>query len=55
MAGQNPESKIKYLRNYDIFDLNAKIYTDIRYPITFSYAALRIITNDSFKNYDISL
>ena len=55
VAGQNPETKIQYLRNYDIFDPNAKIYTDICYPITFSYAAESIITKDSFKNYDISL
>ena len=55
VAGQNPQSKIKYLRNYDIFDPNAKIYNDICYPITFSYAAESIITKDSFKNYDISL
>ena len=26
VAGQNPETKIKYLRNYDIFDPNSKIY-----------------------------
>ena len=55
VAGQNPESKIKHLRNYDIFDPNAKIYHDICYPLTFSYAAENIITKDSFKNYDISL
>ena len=55
VAGQNPTSNYKNLRDYDIFDPNAKIYKDICYPITFSYASESIITKDSFKNYDISL
>ena len=55
VAGQNPKSDYKNLRDYDIFDPNAKIYKDICYPITFSYASESIITKDSFKNYDISL
>ena len=55
VAGQNPKSDLKNLRNYDIFDPNAKIYKDICYTITFSYALESHITKDSFKNYDISL
>ena len=55
VAGQNPNSDYKSLRNYDIFDPNAKIYKDICYPITFSYASENIITKDSFKNFDITL
>ena len=55
VAGQNPKSDFKSLRNYDIFDPNAKIYKDICYPITFSYASEIIINKDSFKNLDITL
>ena len=55
VAGQNPKNDIKKLRDYDIFDPNAKIYKDICYPLTFSYASENIITKDSFKNYDITL
>ena len=56
VAGQNPKSEIKYLRNYDIFDPDSKIYKDICYPITYSLASENIIEKeDSFKNYDISL
>ena len=56
VSGQNPKSEIKYLRNYDIFDPDSKIYKDICYPITYSLASENIIEKeDSFKNYDISL
>ena len=55
VAGQNPKSDYKNLRNYDIFDPNSKIYKDICYPITFSNASENIISKDAFKNYDITL
>ena len=56
VAGQNPKSEIEYLRNYDIFDPDSKIYKDICYPITYSLASENIINEEeSFKNYDISL
>ena len=56
VAGQNPKTDIDHLRDYDIFDPNAKIYKDICYTVTFSLASENIIKKeDSFKNYDISL
>ena len=56
VAGQNPKTDIEHLRDYDIFDPNAKIYKDICYTVTFSLASENIINKeDSFKNYDISL
>ena len=55
VAGQNPKTEFEYLRNYDIFDPDSKIYKDICYPITFSNASENIFSKDSFKNYDISL
>ena len=56
VAGQNPKTDLEHLRDYDIFDPNAKIYKDICYTVTFSLASENIINKeDSFKNYDISL
>ena len=55
VAGQNPDSDIEKLKNYDIFYPNAKIYTDICHPITFSGALVEVVNEDSFKNYDITL
>ena len=55
VAGQNPDSDIEKLKNYDIFYPNAKIYTDICHPITFSGALAEVVNEDSFKNYDITL
>ena len=28
-----PEEELEYLRNYDIFDPDSKIYKDICYPV----------------------
>ena len=50
VAGQNPKTEFKYLRNYDIFDPSSKIYKDICYPVTLSKTSENI-----FSNYDISL
>ena len=56
VAGQNPKTDLEHLRDYDIFDPDAKIYKDICYTVTFSLASENIINKeDSFKNYDISL
>ena len=55
VAGQNPNTDIDNLRDYDIFDPDSKIYKDICYPITFSNASENIISENSFKNYDITL
>ena len=56
VAGQNPKTEIEHLRDYDIFDPNAKIYKDICYTVTYSLASENIINKEeSFKNYDISL
>ena len=38
VSGQNPSEDIEDLRDYDIFDQNAKIYDDICARITFSVA-----------------
>ena len=55
VLGQNPKSGVSHLRDYDIFDPNAKIYKDICSTITFNKASENIIIKNSFKNYDITL
>ncbi len=56
ISGQNPDSGYEDWINYDIFDPKSKIYTDICYPLTFSFSAENNINDkDSFKNFDITL
>ena len=55
VSGQNPSEDIEDLRDYDIFDPNAKIYDDICARITFSVASENVVDQDSFENYDITL
>ena len=55
VAGQNPNTDIDNLRDYDIFDPDSKIYKDICATITFSNALENTNNENSFKNYDITL
>ena len=55
ISGQNPENDIESLKDYDIFDPESKIYTDICHPITFSISVEDISGKDSLKNLDITL
>ena len=55
VSGQNPDSDINNLKNYDIFYPDAKIYKDICATITFSSSSENVINQDSFSNYDITL
>ena len=55
VSGQNPDSDIDDLKNYDIFYPDAKIYKDICATITFSISSENIVDQDSFSNYDITL
>ena len=55
VSGQNPSDDIEDLRDYDIFDPDAKIYDDICATITYSDASENVYDQDSFENYDITL
>lgn len=55
VSGQNPSSDIKDLLEYDIFYPDAKIYTDLCTPITFSFLTENKYSRESFKNLDITL
>ena len=55
VSGQNPSDDIEDLRDYDIFDPDAKIYNDICATLTFSIASENVYDQDSFENYDITL
>ena len=55
VSGQNPSDDIEDLRDYDIFDPDAKIYNDICATLTFSVASENVYDQDSFENYDITL
>ena len=55
ISGQNPNSDLEDLKNYDIFDPESKFYNDICYPITFSVSSEDVNGADSLKNLDITL
>ena len=39
ISGQNPDSDLEDLKDYDIFDPESKFYNDICNPITFSVSS----------------
>ena len=55
ISGQNPDSDLEDLKDYDIFDPESKFYNDICNPITFSVSSEDVDGVDSLKNLDITL
>ena len=55
VSGQNPNSDIEKLINYDIFNPNSKIYNDICTTITYSILPEDVYNQESVKNLDITL
>ena len=55
VSGQNPSSDLVDLKNYDIFNPNAKIYKDICTTISYSISPEEVNSQESIKNYDITL
>ena len=55
ISGQNPDSDLENLKDYDIFDPESKFYNDICNPITFSVSSEDVDGVDSLKNLDITL
>ena len=55
VSGQNPSTDLIDLKNYDIFNPNAKIYKDICTTISYSIFPEDVYSQESIKNHDITL
>mgnify|MGYP006916241214 CR=1 FL=1 len=55
ISGQNPKSGVDNILNYDIFNPNSDIYSDLCSTITFSILPEDITSQESIKNLDITL